>query len=140
MHKKSLTPKCGAGALQGGAAHIRDGHARREACPSLCRTISLYLCHTNTHTHKNKNKPLTPNAKYWSSSHLIRDGHARREAHPSNPPHQARNLLFLFALVTGPRRSLSLKLSDTRVYEPQMRARLGNNNTPILDFYRNTKH
>ena len=25
---------------------------------------------------------------------------------------------FFFALVTGPRRSLSLKLSDTRVYEP----------------------
>jgi len=28
-------------------------------------------------------------------------------------------------LVTGPRRSLVLKLSDTRVYEPQIRARLG---------------
>jgi len=27
--------------------------------------------------------------------------------------------------VTGPRRSLSLKLSDTRVYEPHIRARLG---------------
>jgi len=25
---------------------------------------------------------------------------------------------FFFTLVTGPRRSLSLKLSDTRVYEP----------------------
>jgi len=33
---------------------------------------------------------------------------------------------FFFTLVTGPRRSLSLKLSDTRVYEPQIRARLGN--------------
>ena len=32
---------------------------------------------------------------------------------------------FLFTLVTGPRRSLSLKLSDTSVYEPQIRARLG---------------
>ena len=31
---------------------------------------------------------------------------------------------FFFTLVTGPRRSLSLKLSDTRAYEPQMRARL----------------
>jgi len=27
---------------------------------------------------------------------------------------------FVFALVTGPRRSLSLKLSDTRVYEPHI--------------------
>jgi len=34
-------------------------------------------------------------------------------------------LLFVFTLVTGPRRSLSLTLSDTRVYEPQIRARLG---------------
>ena len=34
-------------------------------------------------------------------------------------------LVFFFTLVTGPRRSLSLKLSDTRVYEPQIRARLG---------------
>ena len=32
---------------------------------------------------------------------------------------------FFFTFVTGPRRSLSLKLSDTRVYEPQIRARLG---------------
>jgi len=32
---------------------------------------------------------------------------------------------FFFTLVTGPRRSLRLKLSDTRVYEPQTRARLG---------------
>ena len=28
---------------------------------------------------------------------------------------------FFFTLVTGPRRSLSLKLSDKRVYEPQIR-------------------
>ena len=32
--------------------------------------------------------------------------------------------LFFFTLVTGPRRSLSLKLSHTRVYEPQIPARL----------------
>jgi len=29
---------------------------------------------------------------------------------------------FFFTLVTGPRRSLSLKLNDTKVYEPQIRA------------------
>jgi len=39
-------------------------------------------------------------------------------------PHPVR-LFFFFTLVTGPRRSLSLKLSDTRVYEHQIRARLG---------------
>ena len=38
--------------------------------------------------------------------------------------HEGREFFF-FTLVTGPRRSLRLKLSDTRVYEPQIRARLG---------------
>jgi len=33
--------------------------------------------------------------------------------------------VFFLTPVTGPRRSSSLKLSDTRVYEPQIRARLG---------------
>ena len=32
---------------------------------------------------------------------------------------------FFFTLVAGPSRSLSLKLSDTTAYEPQIRARLG---------------
>ena len=44
---------------------------------------------------------------------------APRDGHPT----------FFFTLVTGPRRSLSSKLSDTRVYEPFIRARLGNHNT-----------
>jgi len=41
------------------------------------------------------------------------------------PARRAVSLLFFFffTLVTGPRRSLCLKLSDTRVYEPQIRAR-----------------
>ena len=63
-------------------------------------------------------------------SHSLRG--TRREGGPpgSCPPscrhrRPSRRLLFFFTLVTGPRRSLSLKLSDTRVYAPQMRARLG---------------
>jgi len=36
-----------------------------------------------------------------------------------------RHFFFFLTLVTGPRRSFGLKLSDTRVYEPQKRARLG---------------
>ena len=37
------------------------------------------------------------------------------------------NFFFVvfFTLVTGPSRSLSLKLSDTRGYEPYIRVRLG---------------
>ena len=34
-------------------------------------------------------------------------------------------LTFFFTLVTGPRRSLSLKLSDTKVYAPQIRGGTG---------------
>jgi len=36
---------------------------------------------------------------------------------------RGRAVFFFFTLVTGPRRSLSLNLSDTRVNEPQIRAR-----------------
>ena len=42
---------------------------------------------------------------------------------------------FFFTLVTGPRRPLSLKLSDTKVYEPHIRARLGNHNTTIIGLH-----
>jgi len=35
------------------------------------------------------------------------------------------SLAFFITLVTGPRRALSLNLSNTRVHEPQIRARLG---------------
>ena len=57
-----------------------------------------------------------------------------REMHPSCPLtgqmvelrvfmpvfNQVALFFFFFTLVTGPRKSLSLKLSDTRVYEPQV--------------------
>ena len=39
-------------------------------------------------------------------------------------------LHLICTLVTGPRRSLSPKLRDTRVYEPEIRAHLGNHSTP----------
>ena len=46
----------------------------------------------------------------------------------------ARNDIFLFfTLVAGPRRSLSLKLSDTRVYAPQIRARLSKRNDILTE-------
>ena len=44
---------------------------------------------------------------------------SRTQSAPPTPPS------FFFTLGTGPRMSLSLTLSDTRVYEPQIRARLG---------------
>ena len=54
--------------------------------------------------------------------------HDGLEAHDAQ--HGALRLYFfffflIFTLVASPRRPLSLKLSDTRVYEPQIRAHLG---------------
>ena len=40
---------------------------------------------------------------------------------------------FFFTLVRGPRRSLSPKLSDTRVYEPPIRARLDTTPSTMMD-------
>jgi len=48
---------------------------------------------------------------------------------PSSPP-------SCFAHFTGPRRSLSLKLSDTRVYEPQIRA----HSTRLARTWRESEH
>ena len=49
--------------------------------------------------------------------------HRRQHAWPGcRPPHF---FFFFFTLVAGPRRSVSLTLGDTRVYGPQIRARLG---------------
>jgi len=53
-----------------------------------------------------------------SADLLLRDDGVRRLYRRSG------QIFFFFTLVTGPRRSLSLQLSDTRVYEPRTRARL----------------
>ena len=47
--------------------------------------------------------------------------------HPPSPEAMRELLLlcFFFTLVTGPGKFLSLAVSDTRVYAPQIRARLG---------------
>jgi len=54
-------------------------------------------------------------------SHLLAKVTCARRA--LSPSHNF--FFFFFTLVTGPRRSLGLKLSDTSVYAPQIRARLG---------------
>ena len=59
--------------------------------------------------------------KGWAAFRLKSFPHGDFMASRNQNP-QPLNPSFVFTLVTGPRRSLSLKLSDTRVYEPQMRA------------------
>ena len=54
-------------------------------------------------------------------------------------PVAASSTRFFLTLVTGPRRSLSLKLSDTRVYEPQIRTG-GAHITRPWWLYRGTSH
>ena len=49
---------------------------------------------------------------------------------PERFPAGAHSSTFFFTLVAGPRRSLSLKLSDKSVYEPHIRARLGTTEPP----------
>ena len=47
---------------------------------------------------------------------------ARAPDSPTAPLGEVFFFFFFFTLGTGPSRSLSLKLSDTRVYEPQLKA------------------
>ena len=71
-------------------------------------------------------KPSSPNPTPYTLNHIP------YTLHPTPQPPRSKPRTF-FTLVTGPRRSLSLKLSDTKVYAPQIRARLGNHNTTILE-------
>ena len=75
---------------------------------------------------------VTAHVKRWTGKISLTSAHqsSRRQAvepHPSSrgaPATRRRRgeRAFFFTLVTGPGRSLSLKLSDTRVYEPQIRS------------------
>ena len=62
--------------------------------------------------------PLYLNAQAMRAVHAVWG----KQAAASRGGARLRYFFFFFTLVTGPRRSLSLKLSDTRVYEPQIRA------------------
>jgi len=53
------------------------------------------------------------------------DGRAPTQFHTATVHTPCAELFFFFTRVTGPRRSMRLKLCDTRVYEPQIRALLG---------------
>jgi len=64
------------------------------------------------------------NAAYKGDLHELQ---ARFHAQDS----EAGLFFFFFTLVTGPRRSLSLELSDTRVYEPQIQAYCSSCRRPV---------
>ena len=88
---------------------------------SLSLSLPLPLTHTltNTYTHSHSH----------SHSHTLSLSHTLTYVYIRIPPACSINrsrprtpFFFFVTLVTGPRRSF---LSDTRVYEPQIRARLG---------------
>ena len=62
-----------------------------------------------------------PPGRLWRDKRTALGGPLSRRAAPLGPL----LLLLFFPLIKGRRRSLSLKLSDIRVYAPQIRARLG---------------
>jgi len=75
------------------------------ASPSICQTLRVvsWLCRAPLHL---KVRCLTQS---WAILKI------------SSISAYNGSLFFFFTLVTGPRRFLNLKLSDTRVYEPQIR-------------------
>ena len=62
-------------------------------------------------------------AQGGSATEVVWDQQGPRLASENHVPTHS-PLLFFFTLVTGPRRFLTLKLSDIRVSEPQIRARI----------------
>jgi len=94
----------------------------RRSCEHFPDGIDLHLLRANAQNHKSPFIGAEPFSKRLSvaMNGLLDSGDV-----PRSPG--ASHLIFFvfFTLVTGPRRSLSLKLSDTRVYGPQIRARLG---------------
>ena len=88
---------------------------------SHSHTLTLSLSLTLTHTHTRRRglrKCRKGTVSRWCGRRLTRRS---PKSAPAPPPATLVNFFF-FTLVTGRKRSLSLTLSDTRVYEPQIRS------------------
>jgi len=81
----------------------RGGSARKPSSSSLIPS-SLYARVNRERCDKTLEKYCCPGEKGMWNAHS-----------------PVTTVFFFFTLVTGPRRSLGLQLSDTRVYEPQIR-------------------
>ena len=89
--------------------------------------------HTHTHTHAHTHAHTHTHARtHTPHTHHI---HTQTHTHTHGVLRPAvRRAGFFFTLATGPRRSLSLKLSDTKVYSPEILVRLGKHKTMVLGF------
>jgi len=73
----------------------------------------------NSNSHATRPVHLIITMTKWIRTCRGQAAHHRGHSREGHRPHlQVPLCLFFFTLVTGPRRSLSLKVSDTRVYEP----------------------
>ena len=128
-----------AGQRQGPAKGISSRGFETNFRPSV--SFNTYCLHRNLRSRVSFKNDVCTGARpvgglEWGP--LDRGGHGQERrpqvcAHHATVDHPTQ-LFFFLTLATGPGRSLSLKLSDTRVYEPEIRARLGKRNTPILGF------
>ena len=103
----------------GGVRRVLGLHRSRWFLPSTPEPCTLHPAPCTLHPALSTlhPKPCTPNF------HRIAFLHRVPVSHRSFLTRNA--LLSCFTLVTGPRRSLSLELSDTRVHDPQAQTRLG---------------
>ena len=95
--------------------HVRNTRSLRSklhACVCVCIYIYIY---THTHTYIYTHIHIMFQKGCTSDGEVV---HPTREEHALSPLETV--FFFFFTLVTGPSRSLRLKLSDTRVYEPQI--------------------
>jgi hypothetical protein len=88
--------------------------------PRPISTTRIIILESNLRDSGNR-KDLCSDLVRWSSE----IGPLMASACQVDRPKSTFFFFFFFTLVTGPRRSLSLKLSDTRLYEPEIRTRLG---------------
>jgi len=101
---------------------MRVVHLGRSTCHAISGPLSRHITHKRF-----LGCSLLPGDHFRVATRSIEDQERHHELEYTQswtyicPP----GVFFFFALVTVPRRSLSLKLSDTGVCEPQIRARLG---------------
>jgi len=95
------------------------GHRRSRRSKTVWTTPSVYPRNSRGGSSLRADEPAPTTTDQPDGVALANATDMEHEAAPES------SVSFFLTLVTGPRRSLSLKLSDTRVYEPQIRARLG---------------
>ena len=110
-------------ALLSGVTLLRAYTCFSSRCPWLCPSIEA-SCRGVAHQLQSQKGSATSQA-FHISARLSRSPFISEYGDREPVPFFCFFFFFFFTLVTGSRRSSNLKLGDTRVYEPQIRALLG---------------